>query len=263
MIAADRTSQAGGNANGEQLGLGRENRHDDRDEDAEGAPARARGKRETKRDEEDDRRQHAIQAGGGALHQPGNEDIGAECGRRELEGEREGEDEQRRDHRPEAIDNADSRIAEADDASAQQIDEGEDERDDGAPWQADRRIGIAKRQGKITVAFGLRIPEAADEHHADYAEHDEDDDGDEHVDELGARVVELFLVAERAEHAIAIRLDLGTGHGAVVEAHDDDDDDEDNGEQRVEVVGNRLDEELDARDTGIKIGRRGRHGRSP
>ena len=42
-----------------------------------------------------------------------------------------------------------------------------------------------------------------------------------------------------------------------------DDDDEDDSEQRVEVVGNRLDEELDARDTGIKIGRRGRHGRSP
>ena len=96
VIAADRTSQAGGDADGEQLGLGRENRHDDRDEDAESTPARARGKRETKRNEKDNRRQHAIQAGGGAFHQPGDEDIGAERGRRELEGEREGENEHRR-----------------------------------------------------------------------------------------------------------------------------------------------------------------------
>lgn len=73
----------------------------------EGTPARTRGKRKAQGNEEDDCGEHAIQPGSSTFHEPGDKDIGTERARRELEGERKGEDEQSRHHRLEAVDNAD------------------------------------------------------------------------------------------------------------------------------------------------------------
>ena len=45
--------------------------------------------------------------------------------------------------------------------------------------------------------------------------------------------------------------------------NDADDDDEHDGQKRVEVIGNDLDEQLDARDAGVQVLGRSRDRRSP
>ena len=62
-------------------------------------------------------------------------------------------------------------IAEADDLAAQQIDDGEQQCDHGAPWQSDIGIGVCE-----CIDEAGSIPESADIDQADNGEYDEDDD---------------------------------------------------------------------------------------
>ena len=215
------------------------------------------------RHEEDDGGQHLVEPLGRALHEAGHVDVGAQGGGGELEGERERQHEHGGHHRLEAGGDAVGRLAERDDAAREQVEEGHDERDERTPRQRDRRVGVAERERQVAVALGRGVPEAADVHHAGHAAHDEHEHGHEQIPHRGARLGGRLVFAAAAELALAIGLELSLGHGAVVEAHDAQHDDERDGEQRVEVERDGLDEQLDAGDAGVELRRRSRHGGRP
>ena len=140
---------------------------------------------------------------------------------------------------------------ERDHAAQDQVHEREQQRDERTPRQGGERIGVTEREDDVHVAFSLGIPEAADVEHADDAEHDEDENGNDHVEQLRPHVLGGFVVAERSQLAIAQRSELGLRHRAVIEAHDDDGDHEHEREQRVEVERNGADEQLDSVDVQV------------
>ena len=266
MVARHGARQTRGDADGQKLGLAREDGKHDGDEDAERAPAGSRGERQPPCHEEDDGGKHAEQARGGPLHAARHELGGAQRAGHALQREREREDEDGRHHGVEARDDAVHGVFELHHAARDQVHEREDERDDGSPRQRRERVGAAEGDDDVQVAFRFGIPEPADVEHSHDAQNDEHEDGDDHVQKVRARVLNRLVAAERPELALAQRCELGFRHGAVVEAHDDDGHDEHEREQRVEVERDGADEQLDAVD--VQVGgdaghrcRPGRHGR--
>ena len=129
MISHNSPGQAGSHADdqkmirtGKHRSCGRVCKHTchNRDQDTEGAPAGAGGEGQTDRDEEDDRREHGEQAVSRALNETRNVHISAEKAGHVLECERESEDEQRGNHRDEALGDAAGSILEGDDAAQEQ-----------------------------------------------------------------------------------------------------------------------------------------------
>ena len=263
MVAAHRTGQASGDADGQQRRRRIEHGHDDGDQDAERAPARARRERQEQRHQEDDGGQHGVQAFGGTGQRVMHEHVGAQRGGRQLQRQGEGEDEHGRNHGLEALDEAVRGFLEVHDAANEQVDEREHDGDKRAPRQADRRVGVAESDHDVAEAVSFGIPETAHVQHADDAAHDQHDDGKQQVDQRGLALLDGLLVAERPCLAVAEGGQLGLRHGAVVEAHDADADDEHDGQQRVEVVRDGLDEQLDARHARVEVACRGGHGGGP
>ena len=248
MVAADGASQAGRDADGHERRCGIEHSHDDRDEDAERAPAGAGCEGKAECHQEDDGGQHHVEAFGRAGECVMHEDVGTKGGSRKLQCQGEGQDQHGRNHGLEAGDEALGGFLEGNDTADEQVDERENQRDDRTPRQADGGVGVAERGGQVADAFRLGIPEAAHVEHADDAANDEQDDGEQQVEQRGVGLLDGVFVAQRAQIARAVRFNLGFGHRTVIEAHDAEDDEERDGQQRVEVERDSLDEQLDARD---------------
>ena len=252
VVAADRTGETGGNAHDLQVGSRVEDRKHDGDEDAEGAPARAGGEGQQAGDHEDDSGQQHEETFGRLLHQTLHIIGGAEETRHALEGDGEGEDQNGGDHGVEALGHAAHSALEGDDTARAEVDDGQDQRDQRTPGQTHKGIGITEGCDEV-ARVGLGIPEAADIDEADDAEDDEQEDGNEHIPHIRAGGALLLLLAQRAEVAGLGSLELGRGHGTVVHTENDHGDDEHDGEQRVEVIGNGLNEKLNAGHAGVEL----------
>ena len=240
VVAADSAGKARRDTDHEQVGSVSKDGEYNGDQDAEGAPAGAGGESQTDRDEEDDRREHGEQAVSRALNETRNVHISAEKAGHVLECERESEDEQRGNHRDKALGDAAGSILEGDDAAQEQVRKGDEQGDDAAPGQTDGSAGVRESINKTCA-----VPEAAGIHQADDAEYNKYDNGNEHIPDACVLNVILFIVAEGTELALK-RLQFGHGHGAVIETHDGDRNDEYDGQQGIEIVGDGLNEKLDA-----------------
>ena len=247
VVAADSAGKACGDTDHKQVGSVSKDGQHDGDQDAEGAPAGAGGESQTDRDEEDDRREHGEQAVSRALNETRDVYVSTEETGHVLEGERECEDEQCGDHCDKTLGDAGGSVLESDDAAQEQVHKGDDQRNDAAPGKANRGVGIGKG-----INEACAVPEAADIHHADDAEYYKYDDRNEHIPNAGVLNVVFFIVADGAKLALKC-LHLGLGHGAVIKAHNGDRNDEYDGQQGIEIVGNGLNEKLDAGDAGVKI----------
>ena len=116
------------------------------------------------------------------LHDALNIGCSAEQTGHVLQRDREGEDEDSRNHCVEALDRAGHCVLEGGNAAADQVDDGEHQCNERAPGQADEGVRVGegcRRSRRCTRRF--RIPEAAGVDEADDARDDEDDDGDEQV----------------------------------------------------------------------------------
>ena len=247
MVAADSTCKAGGNADHEEALVVCENRENDGDQDTESAPGGAGCKCKTESNKEDNCGQHREETLRCAFDKTCDIFGSAEHGGHVFEGKSEGEDEQCGNHCVEALDDAGSSFLEGDNAAAEKINEGNDECNNAAPGETDGSISVSEGVDK-----GSAIPEAADIHHTNDAADNEDDNGNEHIPDACAGNFLLFLVAERTEVA-HFSFELSLCHRTVIEAHDGESDNENDGQERVEVIGDSLNEELNTGNTGVEI----------
>ena len=248
VVAADRAGQAGGDRDDQDLAAHREYVHHDRDEDGERAPGRARRKGEEQRHHEDDRREHDGQAPGRPLEHPRDELRRAQGGLGDAaDAPREHEDQDRRDHGLEALGQALGELAVGEHAARHVIHERERQRKEGAEHQARRRAGIGEG---IDDARALK--EAAGVHQADHAARDQRNDRDDQVRNRAARgnrrLVRALVRArvDGVQVAVQARIVLVRLHHAVIDVAQGDEHDHQQRQQRVVVVGNRLNEQRQA-----------------
>ena len=245
VVAENRTGEAGGNAYDHQGEVGLKDLGDDGDEDAEGTPGGTGGKRQTAGYEEDHGGEQAVKAAGGAVHEPGDKFLGAQQGGHVLEGGGKGEDEDSGNHGAEALRDAAHGILKGDDPAENKIDDGKDQRHNSAPGQAEEGIAVGKGIDEIIGAIEVAgVDQAAD------AQHHQNDDGQQQIDNAGTGVGDLLhrfgLLALGEQVVIADGVELMPAHGAVVhtglakEQHHND------GEQRIEIEGDGADEQVKA-----------------
>ena len=258
VVAADSARAAGGDADYEQLAGGGKNRGRDGDEDAEGAPGGAGRESEDAGHDEDDRGQQAVKSAGSAVHEVTDEFRRAEIAGHGLEGDCEGQNDDRRNHGDEALGDAGHRVLEADDTARDKVDNDENEGDYAAPGKADKGVGVAESADEVARKFGaaggICAEEAAYIEHAYGAGDYQDEHGEHEVDNAALGVCGFILAAGKAtEIAVELGAHLVDAHGAVVELHAGQGHDEHESQQRVEVIGYRLDEQLDAAVARVEV----------
>ena len=252
MVAEHGAGQARGHTNDKQLARRVEHVGDDRQQDAERAPARAGGKAQHAGNKEDDRRQEAEQRACGGVHDGGDEVLAAEQADHVLERGGKGQDHDGGDHVDEALRQAGHGILEGDETAAQEVDDREHERDQRAPGQGDKGVGIAESGNEIVVALTTGVPEAAGIDKTGKARRDQHGDGQDQVDDaavgigLHALLSLIHAVAGGVEIVLEAGVELVQTHRAVVELHEHERDDEHEREQRVEVVRNGAHEQIKA-----------------
>ena len=184
-----------------------------------------------------------------------------------LQRDGERQDDDRRDHGDEALGDAFHRFLEGQDLARDEVDDRQHERDQTAPGQADERVGVAEGTDEIARAVraapGVDAEEAADIDHADRAGDDQHEDRQDQIDHaaVGVRLFAIFA-GQRGQIALGSPV-FKLAHGAVVELHGDEREDEDEGQDGIKVVGDGLDEQLDAAHAGIEVRRRGGDRRRP
>ena len=237
MVAEHGAGQARGHADDEQLTRRVEHIGDDRQQDAERAPARAGGEAQHTGDDEDDRRQEAEQRPGRGVHDGSDEVLAAEQAGHVLERGGEGQDRDGGDHVDEALRQAVHGSLEADEAAAQEVDDREHERDQRAPGQRGEGVGVAEGADKVVVVVTGSVPETADVDEAGKAGHDQHGDRQDQVDDAAVLVafngiaVGIGAVAGGVEVILEAGVHLVQAHRAVVELHEDERDDEHEREQ--------------------------------
>ena len=252
VVAEHGAGQARGHADDKQLARRVEHVGDDRQQDAERAPARAGGEAQHTGDDEDDRRQEAEQRPGRGVHDGGDEVLAAEQTGHVLERGGEGQDHDGGDHVDEALRQAVHGGLEADEAAAQEVDDREHERDQRAPGQRGEGVGVAESADKVVVVITGSVPVTADIDQTGKAGHDQHGDGQDQVDDAAVLVafngiaVGIGAVAGGVEVILEAGVHLVQAHRAVVELHEDERDDEHEREQRVEIVRNGAHEQVKA-----------------
>ena len=252
VVAEHGTGQARGHADDEQTARRVEHIGDDRQQDAERAPARAGGEAQHTGDKEDDRRQKAEQRPGRRVHDGGDEVLAAEQAGHVLERGGEGQDHDGGDHVDEALRQAGHGILEGDETAAQEVDDREHERDQRAPGQGDKGVRVAERADEVVVVVTGSVPVTAGVDEAGKARHDQHGDGQDQVDDAAVLVavdgiiVPVGAVAGGVEVVLEAGVHLVQAHRAVVELHEDERDDEHKREQRVEVIRNGAHEQVEA-----------------
>ena len=274
MIAVNRTGQRRAHGHEEQRVSGIEHADDDRQNERDGAPARAHGEPDERRHQEDDRRQkvepHAqpVQKAGHEL--AGTQKIAAAAAERPGQHE----DHDGADHGAHAFRHRLHETAQVHELARQEHGRRHAQRHHRADAQAHDRV-LADRRGEIDAA-----EEAAHVHHAQDGEHDEHQDGHDEIpngaaignvqalvllDGPGGGIVDVALLGHHGGNVRrAFQIDLGLvgdageghrlkrralrrnaalgiglsrGHRAEVLLKEQHEEHEEDGEQRVEVVG--------------------------
>ena len=184
-----------------------------------------------------------MEAARGLLHQAGDELLRAQGIRHGLEAPGEGQDEDGRHHGLEALRDAFHDLPEGERPAAEVEEDRQNQRYGAAQHQAHR--GVRIREGLDEGGAG---EEAAGIDHADDAGYDQHDDRQNEIDDLSFRFRLLGLVGIGApageDVAVLDRVPLVLRHGAVVHLRKRQNDHHDDGQDRVKVEGNRLDEEV-------------------
>ena len=267
MVAAHGARAAGGDTDIKKVAVAGENGGDDGDQDAEGAPGCAGGKGQHAGDEEDDGGEHVVKPLRRGIHQIMHVTGCVKRVERGLEGDSERENDDGGDHRLEALGNAAHGRTEADDAAGDKVDDREHQCDETAPGESDKGVGIAECAdeiaGKVGAAGGVGAEEAANIEHADGAEDDEENDGDDKVNDAALGVDALLGAVGAAGEVTRVAGALFKAtHRAVVKLEQCERDEKDKGQKGIEIIRNGADEELDTGNAGVEIlSRRGYGGR--
>ena len=254
VVAAHGACKARGHADGQDgriRRIGKQIGHD-RNQDAEGAPRGTGCKRQHASHQEDDRGQECGKTCGGAIHQRAHEILGTKQRGHVLERGCQRQDQDRRHHRNEAVGNALDRFLEGHALARYEINDRYDKRDQTAPRQADRRVGITECADEIALIIGtapdIHTKEAADVQKRDHGDHDQNGDRDDQIKHAGALVVYkliAFAVAARcAKITRGLRQKFVLSHCAVIITEEDDGTNEHQRQQGIEVEGNGADEQL-------------------
>ena len=239
---------AGADVSGSQLRGADAGEHGDHDgqQDGEGAPGGAGGEAQEGGDNKDHGRQEVGQAGAEALHDTGHELGGAQGLGDVADSPGEAEDQDGGHHLLEALGQAVHQLGEAHGAADHEVDHVDDQGNQAAQSQGGRGAGVGEG-GEDVMAAALE----ADDQQAGHAADDQDDNGDDQVDGLAVGV-ELHLggigigaVLGGVEIALGGVVLVGL-HGAVVDVHAGHHDDEHHGQDGVIVVGDGLQEDLEA-----------------
>ena len=164
MIAADSAGDARAHGNDHELWIGGLKRcDDDRDQNAEGAPACACGERQETADEENDHRQEIHHGASGAFDQASDVSGGAEAVGHRFQRPGKGQDQDRRDHRNESLGHAFHEFDKAHNAAREIKDQRQDEAEKRADSQPDGRIAGGKRFHKANAVEKSATPDHADD----------------------------------------------------------------------------------------------------
>ena len=255
MIAADSAGHAGGDADDAKRIAHIENVLNDRDQHTEGAPGGSGGEGQEAGNDENDGGQEVLEAGSAVLDERSDIILGAQRIGHALQGPCEGQNQDRGDHGLEAFGNAFHDLTELHGATAQEVDDAENESDRGTDSQTHGSVRVG--EGNLEVFAG---EETAGVDHAQGAGDDQHNDGENQVDNLTLSVDTFFLSAvfvgvfagEKIAGFEGVLFKLG--HGAVIHLHEHEAEHHDDGQNRVEVIGNRVGEK---RKTGAVFGKTG------
>ena len=256
MVAADRARQTGRDADDDHRRdragfrhidqLIAEHAGHDRDEDAECAPGGSGRECQCDRNDKQDHRQQDLERLC-ALHNAGDKFTGREQIRHGFQRPRKGQDQDRRDHLLKALRDGIHALRKGQDAAAEEIDDDEQQCPERADRQTERCIAVRKGFDKARPA-----EEAARIDHAGDAERDQHDDRQDQVDDFSAVMLRLCILridlAARCEKVAPARIVLMLFHRAVINIAQRDENDHDERQQRIEIIGDRADEQRDAVD---------------
>ena len=247
MVAADGAGQAGRDGDDQHFAF-RECVAHDGDQNGEGSPARAGGKGQEHRHQEDDHRQQILQGRSGAAQQVGHIILGTQQAGHAGQGPGQGEDEHGADHGLEALRDAGRKVLEGHDAAHPVEHEGEQQRNAAAHHKAGR--GVAVRKGGDEVH---PVKEAAGVDHAEDAGRNQHQHRCDQVHNMALRLgAVVHVVAVGAvlggEQVAVFRVVLIELHGAEVSAGEDEEQAHDDGKQGIVVVGDSAQEHGEAVD---------------
>ena len=247
MIAAHGAGQAGRDGDDQHFAF-RECVAHDGDQNGEGSPARAGGKGQEHRHQEDDHRQQILQRRSGAAQQIGHIILGTQQAGHAGQGPGQREDEHGADHGLETLRDAGRKVLEGHDAAHPVEHEGEQQSNAAAHHKAGR--GVAVRKGGDEVH---PVKEAAGVDHAEDAGRDQHQHRCDQVHNMALRLgAVVHVVAVGAvlggEQVAVFRVVLMELHGAEVRAGEDEEQAHDDGKQGIVVVGDGAQEHGEAVD---------------
>ena len=220
---------------------------DDRDQDTEGSPAGSGREGKTYSDQEDDEGKKSGKACSLVLDDVSDEFLGAEAVCHGLEGPCEGQDQDRRNHLLEAFRDALHDGAEVERSADHVESHCEDQRAEGTEHQSYGSIGVREGLDEACAfeeAAGVdHADDAADDQRDDREEHI---DNFSVGLVLGAVNVCIRTIFCRVQIAVLKSVVLVLVHGAVLYLHHDHEDHHGDGEQGVVVIRDGLDEQRDA-----------------
>ena len=219
----------------------------ERDQDAERSPRCSGRECEYACDQEEGCRDDAYRGSAHSLDESADEVGKAEAVCHGLQGPCERQYEYRRYHRFHSLRDAAHALIECDGASACVVDDYDDQRHESSHRESDRCVGIRECRNEVCSA-----EESACVYHSEHACDDEDDYWEYEV-EYDALVASFFcsvsvcrvVIDDREEVSVLDSILLELGHLQIVELHEDDREDHDEREDRVEVVRDALDEQVD------------------
>ena len=258
MIAADSAGHAGCHADdGDRIARRpREGLQNDRDQDSEGSPAGSGRKTQSAADQEDDRRQEHLQSLGGILDQACHIQVSAKVGCDAVQAPCEDQDHDRGNHGLKAFRNAAHRLTEGEGLARHIVDDGKQQSECRSEHQAYGCVRFGERGNEVRSA-----EESAGVDHADHTAGHKYQDRKHQIQDpaLSFRnIVFDALIRVRAGEQIALlRIFLVSGHrtefdilGCQRQHHDD-------GEQCVEIVRDRADEQCQSASVLYETGDRG------
>ena len=257
VVAADSPCQAGGHADHADGAARREDAEHDGDQDPEGSPGGAGGEGDGAGHKEDDGRKEAVEGFRGAQRTV-DEGTGIQKGSHVLQGGGHGKDQNGGNHGDKALGNAGHSVLEGYQPPRHQIEDNDHQGHQAAPGKSHGGVrvgeGVQKAQRGIIISGGkdpLASHTSAHIEQGKYADTDEEQHRNHQVDNLspvGDRgFVRVGIHPFPGSEEIAVfRVFLMELHGAVIEFHQRQGDDKYEGQQGVEVVGDRLAEEGDA-----------------
>ena len=241
VVAHDAAAQGGGQGDDQQMGAdGRGNRYDDGDQDAEGAPGCAGGKAEERgHHKHDDGQQAAGDAAGD--HHILDVDVGFQQAAHAADGPGQHQNGGGGDHVAHAGADAFHELFKGHQPAGHILQKCHKQRGQRAPAQRFGRHAVAQRRRELIAERGVIAPEAADVQHAQNGEHNQRQNGHQHVGYAAALFAlgEIgFLGLHRAQIAGLASQQLGFFHGAELHVFYAQNDHHDQRQQCVQVEGN-------------------------